>query len=162
MKKHMKEKIIFYILVILVTICSSFAYNLQLVDSDFNVENIYLGQPISKALSILGKPVKIKKASINDECKKYYYFPQMTIGESRFYINKVGYICIFKKGIKTFRGLEIGDNESDVINRYGKVVKSFDSLSYEKDYEPAYTKGISFVISEGKIKEIIISFRSTT
>lgn len=132
---------------------------------DFKIMGLYLGQPITEALKTLGKPQKVETAKITGECERYYYYPQIRIGASRVLSKKVGYISITKKSIKTFRGIEIGSSENEVIKCYGKTAQEFNSLIYEKEYDPSYSGyslGIRFVIEKGKVKEIIISFLSTT
>ncbi|NLY75941.1 MAG: hypothetical protein GX075_11675 [Firmicutes bacterium] len=130
---------------------------------DFKIMNIYLGQPISEALSVLGQPIKVVNGEELSECNKYYYFPNIMIGEHTFHAGKVGYILVSKSGIKTFRGIEVGSSEKDIIDRYGSKKKYHDSLSYGENKENAlFANLISFIIDKnGKVKEILIQYAST-
>jgi hypothetical protein len=124
---------------------------------DFKILGIYLGQPITEALSILGKPLKVEETDKDNNIEKYFYFPQIMIGNFRV-SKRVAYIWIEKSGVKTFRGIEVGSSEKDVMYRYGNVRKVQNMLSYEKDDKEAF--GIAFFINKGKVKNIPISILS--
>lgn len=135
----------------------------KLISEDFKILNIYLGQPISDALSILGQPTKVENAGELSECDKYYYFSNIMIGEHTFHAGKVGYILVSKSGIKTYRGIEVGSSEKDVIDQYGMKRKFHDSLSYEENEKSAlYARLISFIFDKNsQVKEILIQYAST-
>lgn len=132
----------------------------KLKEDDFNISGVKLGQPIIETLKLLGKPEKILNGEKGDEYENYYYFKGILIATSKTYPGKVGYISIKKKELKTFRGIEIGSKQEDVFYRYGKTEIVNDGYTYEKKYDGLNTSGIIFIVKQGKVKEIIISFLS--
>lgn len=167
----MKKLVIIIFLILILVSCVYFIYaqsNLGLTSKDslrvedFKIMKIYLGQPISEALLILGKPAKIKKDNIEQTTETLYYYPQLFISSSSDLADKVNYISIKIKGIKTFRGIEVGDDLKTIYNKYGKEKVNQGIVTYSKSYDSFWDYAISFVISNNIVKEIILSFATTT
>lgn len=127
---------------------------------DFIIGGIYIDQPIEEVIEILGKPIKIEVIpdGFKGSDKIIYYFPDITIitSERR---KRVFQIIIDNKGIKTLRGIAVGDNEEDVYQYYGKTKKINNVLMYQMfvDYETSDSQYIlNFFIENNKVSKILI------
>ena len=128
------KKVRFFIMILIISLstCISLAEekfdkNLtsknELRKEDFQINGIKLGEPISEIRKILGEP---KKVASDKKKIIYFYYPQLTIKSffSEASTNRtIDYLLITNKSIKTFRGVSIGNNEKEVIYRYGKTTK---------------------------------------
>ncbi len=98
----------------------------ELQKEDFNIEGLYLKQPITEAIQILGKPIKVVSIPNKDGFKEYdeedYYFPGVIIRIQNSDQKSVRLI-IEDKTIKTYRGIGVGDEEEKVYYHYGRVEK---------------------------------------
>jgi hypothetical protein len=137
----------------------------KLVLQDFKIGGLYLEQPISEAIKILGKPTKVITIPNKDGVRKYdeedYYFPGVIIRVHKS-DKKAIQLRIENKNLKTYRGIKIGSKEEDIYNHYGKVEKADNELTYwmlksqtlvSKHYVDTYY-AISFVINNGKVSRI--------
>lgn len=93
---------------------------------DFNISGLCLKQPITEAIKILGKPIKMVSIPNKDGFHEYdeedYYFSDVIIRVQKA-DQKVIRIIIENKTIKTYRNIGIGDEEEKVYYHYGRVDK---------------------------------------
>jgi hypothetical protein len=99
---------------------------------DFIIGGIYINQPIEEVIEILGKPIKIQVIpdGFKGSDEIIHYFPDITIitSERR---KRVFQIKIDNKGIRTFRGIAVGDHERKrqitptLPNRWGFIFFNF-------------------------------------
>ncbi|HEX3047015.1 MAG TPA: hypothetical protein VHY08_19835, partial [Bacillota bacterium] len=64
----------------------------KLIEDDFQISGIKLGQSITEVLKSLGKPEKTLSGNREDEYEKYYYYKGIIIATSKTYPGKVSYI----------------------------------------------------------------------
>lgn len=144
----------------------------KLVLQDFKIGGLYLEQPISEAIKILGEPIKVKSIPNKDGLSEYdeedYYFNGVTIRVEKSN-KKVIQVRIERKDLRTYRGIRVGDKEENVYKHYGKTVKSDDilfyqAIAYQKSIKEAFNKSInvyyiiSFSIKKGVVSKIGLDY----
>lgn len=127
---------------------------------DFIIGGIYINQPIEEVIEILGKPIKIQVIpdGFKGSDEIIHYFPDITIitSERR---KRVFQIKIDNKGIRTFRGIAVGDHERDVYYYYGMTKKYEDLITYQMfvDYATSDAQYIlDFYIKNNRVSAIEI------
>lgn len=162
-EKEMKRIIILGVLLIFCSTSCSFTYLTakdKLCDRDFEIAGIRLGGVISKVTTILGKPDKIEKASDNSYFGEDYIYRDLLISSFKG-TQEICLIIVNRKGLKTYRGIELGSSKKDVIARYGEADEHDNRLFYERPNNANYTDAINFLIEKGIITEIQIYYAST-
>lgn len=131
----------------------------ELQIEDFQIGGMKLEQSISQVEKVLGKPKK-KYESKKNEFETYEYDGI----EIEFGIKSknILYIVVERKGLKTFRGISVGDKEANVIHRYGKTEKlNGEDLNYQmyvsRDYLD-YNYALNFTIKDKKVAKIMVYF----
>lgn len=128
---------------------------------DFNLDykGLKPGLSIDELTKLLGEPKQ--RTSVSNFIEIYRY-PQLDVAlnlNDYFEGSEVYEYRIIKEGIKTFRGIGIGDHELDVMSRYGQTDQEDGSLKYSFKANPdkdgkAYTYYLEFLLEAGKVKEI--------
>lgn len=130
-----------------------------LIIDDFQIGGIKLEQSISSIEKIFGKPNKIYDWKKGET--KYYEYDHFKV-RYNIITGEILTIIVEKPGLKTLRGIAVGDSENDVFYRYGKIDKLEDNnLNYQKyisrDYLD-YTYAIDFKIQNDKVTKIMVYF----
>jgi hypothetical protein len=140
--------------------------NDKLTIEDFTINNgIKLGQTVKEVKKILGNPGKIKiEKSGGTATWTVYSYPTITIGFNNF-DNTVDYYNFEKKGLRTFRGVEIGDSEEKVIQAYSDSTK-WDNNCYvyqlsiynPKEYVETVYSIAFYVDKDGQVDKVVVNF----
>jgi hypothetical protein len=121
---------------------------------DFGIRGVIIGDPLTKAIQAFGKPPKIEKG--------VYKYPTLEIVRDEYQSDKIGQILVKGEGFRTYRGIGVGDTESNVFGLYGETEKDNQVLYYTgpltEDTFANYQ--IGFLIKSGKVAEICIYFVS--
>ena len=138
---------------------------LQEADLLFELEDIKIGEKFTNSLKEkLGSPLKIEENLDDTSHTKTYYYSKYSITISLYAEEKISGITIYGEGVKTNRGLMVGDDEKTVIAKYGpcgSIQKYKDELVYmysfnTKSDENRYYRTIFITLSAStkKVKDI--------
>lgn len=138
---------------------------LQEADLLFELEDIKIGEKFTDSLKEkLGSPLKIEESLDDTSHIKTFYYSKYSITISLYAEEKISGISIFGEGVKTNRGLMVGDDEKTVIAKYGpcgSIQKYKDELVYmysfkTKSGEKTYYRNIFITLSADtkKVKDI--------
>ncbi|MCL6592281.1 MAG: hypothetical protein K6U80_20340 [Firmicutes bacterium] len=127
----------------------------QLQLQDFKIGGLYLQQPISEVVKILGKPLKVETKTINGAILQNYYFSGVIVGVYKS-DQKVFQLRIENKNLITFRGIKVGDKEEKVYYHYGKGDKMDNEIVYWMHVSdtPNVYYAIGFNIKNSKVERI--------
>ena len=136
-----------------------------MIIDDFQIGEIKLGLPISEVINILGKPYDEKLIPHQSDSKWDYvefHYEGITIGYFKYFEHITDMMIVTAPGLKTPRGIEVGDKEEEVIARYGETRKFDDTeIIYQlrvpgEIFDDIYS--ISFFVNDGYVTKIMICF----
>jgi len=140
---------------------------LQEADLIIELKDVRLGEKFIGGLKEkMGTPLKVDEILDDSSHDKTYFYNNYIITVTLYDSEKISIITIIGNGIKTNRGLMVGDDETQVIAKYGSC-KQIDEYEDEITYiYSVYTKSGNknynhkiFITLSAKTKKVIdISF----
>lgn len=137
----------------------------KLTIDDFQIGEIRLGQPISEVLNILGEPCEEKLIPHPSNSEWDYVelrYDGIVVGYFKYFEQVVDMIVVTAPEIKTPRGIQVGDEEDEVIATYGETRKFENTrIVYQlrvpgEIFDDIYS--ICFFVEDGYVTKIRINF----
>lgn len=140
--------------------CKSLAPQKPVSEQDFLIAGVKLGQPIEPVLKVLGKPFKTRAGTAQESMSKYYQYEDFIIGSID---GLLGHFHFWKAGLKTPRGIGVGDKAKLIYERYPKKALSEGNghIFMKEDIKALYVPMIRFEIRRGKVKTVTFYLSST-
>lgn len=140
--------------------CRSLTSPKGVTEQDFVIAGVKLGQSIKPVLKVLGKPVKTRAGTAQESMSMYYHYKDFIIGSID---GLLGHFHFWKVGLKTYRGIGVGDKASLIYERYPKEALSEGNghIFIADDIEALYVPTIRFEVKGGKIKTVTFYLSST-